>query len=593
MKLGAATLNQIVLDWKGNTQRIVTAIEEAKNQNIELLCLPELCITGYGCEDLFLSDWLVSRALKSLTDIIENTKGIAVTLGLPLNFEGKTYNCCAFVSDQKLLGIYAKKHLANDGVHYEPRWFNSWNNGVKSIQIDNTNYSIGNLTFELNKQKIGIEICEDSWKDKNFEDRVDIILNPSASHFAFGKSEQRIQLVKDRSKKFNCTYVYSNLLGNESGRMIYDGELLIAKEGELLSRNSLLQFNPINIIANDDIIVPIESKNELFQKAVELALFDYLRKTYSKNYVLSLSGGADSSCCAILVADMVKRAKQELGENKFLELSHLDSSDTKNILITAYQGTKNSSDATFESAKELANSLHATFHHWNIDEAVTNYTSTLEKALGQSLNWIEHDIALQNIQARSRSPIIWMLTNLSKGLLITTSNRSEGDVGYTTMDGDTSGSIAPIAGVDKHFIQDWLKWAEITLGYTGLNYVNNLSPSAELRPLENTQTDEDDLMPYYLLNEIEFHAIRNWKSPVEVFQALEESSNLDKITLKNYIIKFFRLWSQNQWKRERLAPSFHLDEHNVDPRTWCRFPILNGSFKEEIADLEGLNFPQN
>ena len=593
MKLGAASLNQIVLDWKGNKKRILSAIETAKSKNVELLCLPELCITGYGCEDLFLSDWLLIKAQKHFLEIVEHTKDITITLGLPINFDGKTYNCCALVYNQKILGFYAKKHLAKDGVHYEPRWFNSWTLGIQSIEVEQTAYPIGNIIFNINETKIGIEICEDSWKDKAFDEPIDIILNPSASHFAFKKTEQRINLVKERSAKYNCSYVYSNLLGNESGRMIYDGELLIANKGTLVSRNRLLKFSPVNVISEQDSSAEVESKNELFQKAVGLALFDYLRKSYSKNYVLSLSGGADSSCCAILVADMLTRAKKELGQTQFNQLSHLEFSNIRDVLITAYQGTKNSSDATFKSAEELAKSLGATFHHWNIDTAVDNYTNTLETALDTTLNWKEHDIALQNIQARSRSPIIWMLTNLSKGLLITTSNRSEGDVGYTTMDGDTSGSIAPIAGVDKHFIQQWLKWAENTLGYSGLNYVNNLSPTAELRPLENTQTDEDDLMPYYILNEIEFHAIRNWKSPLEVFNSLVDTTDINAKLLKNYIIKFFKLWSQNQWKRERLAPSFHLDEHNVDPRTWCRFPILNGSFTEEIAELEELNYPQD
>jgi NAD+ synthase (glutamine-hydrolysing) len=179
-----------------------------------------------------------------------------------------------------------------------------------------------------------------------------------------------------------------------------------------------------------------------------------------------------------------------------------------------------------------------------------------------------------------------MLANIKNALLLSTSNRSEGDVGYTTMDGDTSGSISPIAGVDKHFVIQWLRWAETKLNYHGLNKVNGLQPTAELRPSENQQTDETDLMPYSVIVEIERLAIRDKRSPLDIFLILKEELNVEKELLKSYIKKFFRLWSRNQWKRERLAPSFHLDEFNVDPKTWYRFPILSGGYAEELKELD-------
>jgi NAD+ synthase (glutamine-hydrolysing) len=123
------------------------------------------------------------------------------------------------------------------------------------------------------------------------------------------------------------------------------------------------------------------------------------------------------------------------------------------------------------------------------------------------------------------------------------------------------------------------------LGYAGLKHVNNLQPTAELRPSEKNQTDEDDLMPYGVLMAIERQAILKRKSPLEVFEILEPDF-ADKTALKNYIRKFFRMWAANQWKRERLAPSFHLDDFNIDPRSWCRFPILSSGFTEELALLE-------
>jgi NAD+ synthase (glutamine-hydrolysing) len=177
-----------------------------------------------------------------------------------------------------------------------------------------------------------------------------------------------------------------------------------------------------------------------------------------------------------------------------------------------------------------------------------------------------------------------MLANLNNALLITTSNRSEAAVGYATMDGDTAGGLAPLGGIDKESVILWLQWAENAVGIPELRYVNSLAPTAELRPEEYDQTDESDLMPYPILEAIEEQAIGAYKSPVEVFHTLR--GIVDDASLKRYIRKFFQLWSRNQWKRERYAPSFHLDDKNLDPKTWCRFPILNGGFWEGLRELE-------
>lgn len=615
-RIAGATLNQTPLDWKGNKARILQVIENAKSNDVDILCLPELAITGYGCEDLFLSEWLYEKSETILLEILPYCQNILVAISLPIKHNDVNYNTVCIVEDCTIKGIYAKQNMALDGVHYEPRWFTPWPVGkIEKHTIGSEEYDFGDIIYSYKDFKIGFEICEDAWrKDRPayrlHEREVRLILNPSASHFAFGKTKLREDLVVNSSDKFECTYIYANLLGNEAGRMIYDGEILIAQEGKLLKRNQWLSFGDHDLISCDVNVTQgnntpkqilegyDRSKEHEFAQAGALALFDYLRKSKSKGFTLSLSGGADSSTIAILVAEMVKRGVSELGINEFIQKIgvqiKLDETlnegqqikfITSQLLTCAYQGTKNSSNDTLNSAKALADEIGATFHHWLIDEEVTSYTSKVETALGRLLNWQEDDLALQNIQARSRSPIIWMIANIKKQLLLTTSNRSEGDVGYATMDGDTSGSISPIAAVDKHFIIQWLKWAENTLGYHSLKHVNNLAPSAELRPLDQTQTDEDDLMPYHIIVEIERLAIRDHRSPKEVFEILKLQKLEGEDLLKEHIKKFYRLWAQNQWKRERIAPSFHLDDFNVDPRTWCRFPILSNGFKEELEAL--------
>lgn len=610
IKIAGATVNQTPLDWEGNLNRILSAVEQAKSEQVEILCFPELAITGYGSEDLFLSYWYPQKALAQLGKLIPYCSDITVAVGLPLRVQDKVYNTIAVIENAELAGFVAKQFLAIDGVHYEFRWFTPWlANEVVEFNFQGKNILLGDLTFHHKGIHYGFEICEDAWSGQTrpgyrLRDRaVDLIFNPSASHFAMGKSIERKELIEDSSSLFECYYAYVNLLGNEAGRMIFDGEILLGKSGRLMARNQLLSFQDFQVFAfelddnNVQQLAPIKPKEWEFVQASALALFDYLRKSRSQGFVLSLSGGADSSTIAILVAEMVRRGIHELGLEKFVEKLGIpftqQTADPEKelvgkLLTTAYQGTGNSSDDTFNSAKSLAESIGAIFYSWTIDEEVGSYTAKIETAIGRKLTWDQDDITLQNIQARSRSPIIWMLANINHALLLSTSNRSEGDVGYATMDGDTSGSISPIAAVDKHFILHWLQWAEKNLDRPGLSYVNSLTPTAELRPLERTQTDEKDLMPYSVIVEIERLAIRDRRSPMDVFLILKEELPLEESVLKGYIKKFFRLWSRNQWKRERLAPSFHLDEFNVDPKTWYRFPILSAGYAEELEQLDQL-----
>lgn len=594
MRIGGAALNQTPLDWEGNTLRIASAIKAAQENKISLLCLSELCITGYGCEDMFLHPWVPHKSMEVLSELIPKIKNIGVVMGLPIVYEKKVYNALAFVNDGSLVGFYCKQRLPKDGIHYEPRWFEEWpTNEISKIKFQGQDYPIGHITADFRGKKVGFEICEDAWvADRpalHLKEDVDIMLNPSASHFAFSKYQRRREIIRSSSAILRCVYVYANQLGNEAGRVIYDGDVLVAQGGQMIATGKRLSYadyslhsvnvdfeNPdaSEVRLNDD----LSDKKEEFPQAVSLALFDYLRKSGADGFVLSLSGGADSSTIAVMIAEMVKRGIMELGGVPFcLRLGRNDNSIPelmKNLLTVAYQGTVNSSDETFESAKRLAESIGATFHQWEIDDQVFGAQAKIEQAIGRKLTWKEDDITLQNIQARSRSPIIWMLANLKNALLLATSNRSEGSVGYTTMDGDTSGSISPIAGVDKAFIREWLKYAEQELGYTALEYVNNLAPTAELRPLEQTQTDEDDLMPYEVLQFIENSFVLGRQNKEEIVSELSKTHGPEKARV--WVEKYFKLWKRNQWKRERLAPSFHLDDYNLDPRSWFRYPILSG-----------------
>jgi len=651
IKVGAAVLNQTPLDWAGNQQTIITAIKEAKAKNISILCLPELCISGYNCEDMFLAAGTLAQSWRVLEEIASQTQNIIVSVGLPLSYQNRVYNVVCLLVDTHICGFVAKRFLPGDGIHYEPRWFHPWPQNVHTeIEIKGQRYPIGDIYFNCGGVRIGFEICEEAWVAnrpgiKLAQKGVDIILNPSASHFAFNKFLVRERFVLEGSRAFSVSYIYTNLLGNEAGRAIYDGDALCASGGQLLATSKRFSFADYQIISalvdvdltrmaqartgdyvpklDTRIFVPFEYpehlaphqtrnalqswecspslKEEEFTHAMSLGLFDYLRKSHSKGFVVSLSGGADSSAIACLVRLMVELGVAELGVEKFCRKlnyqpsSHKDSiaDIVKDLLTCVYQATENSSATTRNAAQTLASELGADYLELNVDRLVKGYVKIVSSAMGRKLTWKQDDVALQNIQARTRAPSVWLIANLKGALLLATSNRSEAALGYATMDGDTCGGLSPLAGIDKDFLRHWLRWLETegamhSRPISALSLVNEQQPTAELRPPSETQTDEADLMPYPLLNAIEKAAIRDRQTPYEIFCLLRsqfKALNYAESQLLEWIERFFTLWSRNQWKRERYAPSFHLDDENLDPKTWCRFPILCGSFERELAEM--------
>ncbi len=640
LHLGCAALNQTPLDWTGNRRRIEQAIEEARRRGVRVLCLPELSISGYGCEDAFLSRHVSQTALEVLGEILPQTQGMVVALTIPFFHRRALYNTACLAVDGRAVGLVGKQNLAGDGVHYEPRWFKPWQRG-EAVDVDAGplgTLPLGDLVFNCDGIRIGFEICEDAWvadrTGRHLAGDVDLLLNPSASHFAFGKQTIRRRQATEGSRAFGVAYVFANLLGNEAGRALYDGGLLIASEGKRVAEASRFSYQEVvledavvdvdanrmdiaershreqgtgaRLVSVDTTLVDADpgaltpplpavgddDRHWEFESAIALGLFDYLRKSHSQGYVVSLSGGADSTAVSLLAAASITKALNELGgEEVASRLGYLPNQPkseapkewVRRLLTCVYQETRNSSQATADSARIIAESLGAVFHSFNVDTAVDFYMQLGQAAAGRDLTWTDDDLALQNIQARSRGPSVWLLANLKSALLLATSNRSEAAVGYATMDGDTCGGLSPIGGIDKDFLLDWLRAKESEM--PELAAVNRLQPTAELRPPGSGQTDESDLMPYAILEQIEDAAIRDRLSPLEAFRSLRSKTEIDDASLAEYLTRFFRLWSRNQWKRERYAPSFHVDDKNLDPKTWCRFPILSGGYQRELQQL--------
>ncbi|MBR9872743.1 MAG: NAD(+) synthase [Vibrionaceae bacterium] len=685
LRISSCSLNQTPMDWSGNLHNIQKAINRAHEAGAELLITPELCISGYGCEDFFHSPHVSERALKSVFDLLPSIPAsMAVSVGLPVMINNRVYNGVALLTREGIQGISLKRNLAANGLHYEQRWFTPWTrdkNATVVLKEGTPPVRVGNLVYSVNGVKVGFEICEDAWvadrtSERFFNQGVEVIANPSASHFAIGKSLTRKRLVEESSRVYSACYVYSNLSGCESGRAIYDAGVMIAVDGSLVAKGERFHMSDVEVVTADiDLarsqIGQINNSQRYYEKhdfdteavikvilgkspnspklhvpplnqpwedsehleheealrAIAIGLRDWLRKTHTGGYALSLSGGADSALvasavytavilelweliskteesaecvlpvhlCQFLTEDQIRKFKQAEATDKLEKLVRdTASAIMANMLTTAYQASANSGSVTRTAAQKVGESFGAKFLNLSVVEVVKNYESMISKATNLDLNWDDHDIALQNIQARVRSPSIWFIANLENKLLLTTSNMSEGAVGYCTMDGDSSGVLAPVSGVTKSRILKLLVWLEQKGFYcTGhhimkleaLSYINNQRPTAELRPEE--QSDEEDLMPYDVLDRMVFLTLESGMSPSDIFEVMTEEFELvDKQTMATYIVKFFKLLFRNQWKRDRQAPGFHIEINSLDPKTYKRFPLLSSGYQEELAFIE-------
>lgn len=590
------------LDWEGNRQRIISLIRQAQQAQAELIVLPELSLSGYECGDFFWHPWVAEAAWDSLLKLLPETEGITVAVGLPLAIHEKLYNAAAVLSEGKIRGFSLKRHLPNDSVFYEPRWFQP---APRRRLIEPRSGAPAGyaLPFQWGDFFLTVEICEDAWQPRRPLARhlTHIAVSLNASPFEMEKTLRRHRLVQESSYRYRCVYAYANLLGNEAGKLLYDGDTLIAWRGEIIAAAERFSYEDGTIIVGDipdeairanvqyarlpapqepvpvsrkvtspvfaappPISRPILSRWAELTEAIAMGLWDYLWKSRSRGFVISLSGGLDSAACAVLAWYALRKARQTLPPAVYRSrLACMDGEEPQ--IYAFYQATAQSSASTYQRALALAQALGIPFHRWDVQPLVSVYEALVEDWLGRPLSWSQDDIARQNLQARVRVPGVWMAANLLGALLITTSNRSELSVGYSTMDGDSSGGLAPIAGIAKADLQQWALWAADALELPPLREIARATPTAELRP--GGQADEEDLMPYPLLNAFEVQLVRDRLSPAHL-----RTSHPD---YREMVEKFLRLFRISQWKRERSAPGFHVDGHDMDPRGAARFPIFH------------------
>ena len=521
IRLAMAQSNPIVGDFVGNCASILKVTAEAARQGANLVQFGEMSITGYPVEDLVTRKSFVEQAMaqvhKLATDLVAaNLGSIAVVVGAPSLAEKPNgwaiaNNTALVLLEGKVIASYHKHHLPNYSVFDEYRNF-----------VPGHNSSV----FEFMGIRFGLAICEDIWQEGGpvaelSKHSVQLTLVLNGSPFEIDKDDRRLQLVRKLAKTQNTAVSYVNLVGGQDD-LVFDGDsLFVTKAGELVARGG--QFSEDLVLVDFDgeratlVSNHVQTKaddNWQAWNALVLGLRDYVRKNGFKSVVLGLSGGIDSAVVATIAADAIG------GENVY----------------GISMPSKYSSDHSKSDAELLAENLGCHYETVAIDTLVSAFEGSLE------LN----PLASENLQARMRGVILMAQSNNFGHLTLTTGNKSELAVGYSTIYGDSVGGFAPLKDVEKTFVWELAKWRNSyanAIGHTAPIPENSISkpPSAELRP---GQVDQDSLPEYEILDAI-------LDAYVEKRLGLEEI--VDKGYERELVVRVIGLVDRAEWKRRQGA----------------------------------------
>ncbi len=526
-KIAIAQINPTVGDLEENTIKIIDYIRKAKEQGADVVVFPELAITGYPPKDLLLKPSFVKQNKEKLEEIVKNSKGIDAVVGFVDEEQGEIYNAAAIISDGDLIGVQHKICLPNYDVFDEKRYFQP---GDESH------------IFELGTMKLGVNICEDIWVDEGPTERqtkkgAEVIVNISASPFHAGKIRVKEELLERKARENNITVVYNNLVGGQDD-LVFDGRSCIFnKKGEIIAQCKAFEEDLLACdLSSTGRTVEERDPIEEIYHALALGIKDYVRKNGFKKVIIGLSGGIDSALTAAL-------AVEALGTQSVVGVS---------------MPSKISSKGSREDAKKLAENLGIELKISPISEGVDAYNTMLSHEFKAT----KPDVTEENIQARIRGNILMSISNKFGYLVLTTGNKSELAVGYTTLYGDMAGGLAAISDVPK------------TTVYKLATYINTLKrravipqaiiekePSAELR---EGQKDSDTLPPYDILDQILSAYIEENKSKEEII-----AQGLDERTVSEIIWRV----DHNEYKRQQAPLGI-----KITPKAFGsgrRMPITN------------------
>jgi NAD+ synthase (glutamine-hydrolysing) len=524
IRIALAQTNATVGDLEGNLRICLDRVGTAAERGAALVVFPEMMASGYPIEDLATRESFLNDSVEAVKQFAAelNERGlgqVVVVLGTPAIVAQEhrspwaiAQNAAVIIREGKVWAGYAKHHLPNYSVFDEYRIF------VPGDQL---------ISFEMGELKFSILICEDIWQEggpvaKLSEEKSDVALVLNGSPFEIDKDDRRVELVKNLAAKQNVAVAYVNLVGGQDD-LVFDGDsLMVDANQQLIGRGKqfeedLLMFDiesKTSVVAASELASHKLDDNWQIWNALTLGLRDYVNKNNFKSVVLGLSGGIDSAVCAALAVDA-------LGSHRVFGVS---------------MPSKHSSDHSKSDAFDLAKRLGINIRTESIKSAVKD----LEKQLKL------RDVAAENLQARVRGTILMSLSNQEGHLVLTTGNKSELAVGYSTIYGDSVGGFAPLKDVSKTLVWQLAKWRNsfaVQQGQAEPIPQNSITkaPSAELRP---GQVDQDSLPDYDVLDEILDAYIERRLSRAQIKSMGFDAAIVDKV---------IGLVDRAEWKRRQGA----------------------------------------
>lgn len=604
-----------------NVDKLKEMINRAIDYHVDVITFPELCMTGYSCQDMFLRQRLVDEAETGLIEVAEITRGRAyspiVVVGLPMRSNGRLYNCAAIIYKGKVLAVVPKTYIPNYNEFYEKRWFSSaLDNNSDTIMVGENRVPFGtNIIIESsNGMRLACEICEDLWVTippscYHTMNGANVIVNPSASNDIVSKKEYRKKLVAMQSARCNCAYIYASAGGGESTTdVVYNGHQIIAETGSIKGEGHfnigekdvittaiidlekidndevrMNSFNPRNTMeykriainqadfellptyVNPYPFIP-HDKNKRSDRCKEIirlqanGLATRLKKTGIKKIVIGVSGGLDSTLALLVIKDAY-------------DILMYPYSDIIGITMPGFGTTKQ----TKTSADNLMELL-------GIDARTVDITNCCRqhmKDIGQPEDC--YDVTYENIQARERTQILMDVANKESALVIGTGDLSELALGWCTYNGDHMSMYAVNTSVPKTLVkfiietyandQDNKELKETLLG------VCNTTISPELLPPDENgnikQSTEDSIGKYDLHDFFLYHYIRNNFS-VEKIRELAyiafKNHNITKDQIDNTLNIFVKRFRTNQFKRSCLPDGPKVGTVALSPRGDWRMP---------------------
>ena len=497
--VGIIQENPVVGDIAGNLELAKNSISKLSKESLpDIFLLTEMFITGYPPEDLILREDLLSQAYEAVQELAKFKPENFVVIGYPKKEGDSIFNCAGVLRNNSIITEYKKQELPNYEVFDEKRYFKPGNSPA---------------IFEVNGFRVGLSVCEDIWHQKvitQLHDKgADLVLNINASPFHLNKIQERKNLISGHASKFSMPIVYANQVGGQD-ELVFDGTsmamdskgnqvLQLAKFEEDQAVVSFLSQHDGNLLSDKNEDIPEDSELEEVYRALVLGAKDYINKNKFPGVLIGSSGGIDSALTAVIAADAI------------------GSENVRSFMMPF----KFTSDMSVEDADKLAENLGIKHSIIPIGEIYDSFQSSLEC----EFKGLEPDITEENLQSRCRGVILMALSNKSGEIVLTTGNKSETAVGYSTLYGDTAGGFGVLKDVPKTLVYELARYRN-TISNVIPERIIERPPSAELAP---DQQDSDSLPDYDTLDKIIELYVEQDKSKKEIEESGIESNILNRV----------------------------------------------------------------